>query len=134
MGDLSWGDCKARKVPDVGKGPVPDEVWTKWPEEFHLGKFDAREWVDLAKRGGFSYIVVIAKHHEGFRLRDTAQSDFKVTNTSYGCDYLKEIADACHEVGMPLGVYYSQRDWHHPGYQPVDPAKKNIQTKFNPEG
>lgn len=121
--DLSWGTCRTRKAPDVGQGPVPDEVWTKWPQEFRLEKFDAREWVDLAKRGGFQYMVVIAKHHEGFHLWDTAQSDFKVTNTPFGRDYLREIADACREADMPIGFYYSQRDWYHPDYQPVDPAK-----------
>jgi alpha-L-fucosidase len=47
-----------------------------------------------------------------FHMWDTACSDFKVTKTPFGRDYLKEIADACHAVHMPFGIYYSQRDWY----------------------
>jgi alpha-L-fucosidase len=66
---------------------------------------------------------LIAKHHDGFHLWDTAFSEFKVTNTPFKRDYLKELADACHAADMPFGIYYSQRDWYHPDYMPVDPAK-----------
>jgi alpha-L-fucosidase len=121
--DLSWGTCHTRKAPDSGNGPVADKVWQSWPQEFKSEKFNARELVEIARAGGFKYLVVIAKHHEGFHLWDTAYSDFKVTKTPFGRDYLKEIADACHAAGMPFGIYYSQRDWYHPDYMPVDPAK-----------
>ncbi len=122
-GDLSWGSCYTRKAPDAGHGPVPDEVWQSWPKDFTFEKFNARGWVAVAQAAGFKYLVVIAKHHEGFHLWDTAYSEFKVTNTPFRRDFLKELADACHECGMPLGIYYSQRDWYHPDYMPVDPAK-----------
>ena len=124
--DLSWGTCRTRKAPDVGGGPVADEVWQAYPEDFKLEKFNAKEWVEIAKAGGFKYIVVIAKHHDGFHLWDTAQSDFKVTNTPFGRDYLKELADACQAADMPFGIYYSQRDWYHPDYMPVDTAKAKM--------
>jgi len=124
--DLSWGVCQTRKAPDTGKGPVPDAVWQNWPKEFRFEKFDAKEWVAIAKAAGFKYIVAIAKHHDGFHLWDTAYSEFKVTNTPFKRDYLKELADACHAAGMPFGIYYSQRDWYHPDYMPVDPAKVNL--------
>ncbi|MCP5543803.1 MAG: alpha-L-fucosidase [Akkermansiaceae bacterium] len=121
--ELSWGTCRTRKAPDVGRGPVADEIWTKWPEEFVFENFNAKETVATAKRGGFRYIVAIAKHHEGFHLWDTDHSDFNVMNTPFGRDYLKELADACHADGMRFGIYYSQRDWYHPDYMPVDPEK-----------
>lgn len=124
--DLSWGVCQTRKAPDAGSGPVPDAVWQSWPKEFQFEKYDAMEWVAIAKQSGFKYIVAIAKHHDGFHLWDTAFSDFKVTNTPFKRDYLKELADACHAAGMPFGIYYSQRDWYHPDYMPVDPAKVNL--------
>ena len=120
--ELSWGMCQTRKLPDAGNGPTPDDVWQAYPKDFKLEKFDAREWVAIAQAGGCRYIVVIAKHHDGFHLWDTAYSGFKVTRTPFGRDYLKEIADACHAAGMPFGIYYSQRDWYHPDYEPVDPA------------
>jgi alpha-L-fucosidase len=68
------------------------------------------------------YIVVIAKHHDGFHMWDTKYSDFKITNTPFGRDYLKELGDACHKADMRFGIYYSQRDWHHPDYAPLDTA------------
>ena len=124
--DLSWGMCRTRKAPDCGTGPVADEVWKSWAKEFKIEKFDAKEWVDIAKHGGFKYIVLVVKHHDGFHLWDTAQSDFKVTNTPFGRDFTREIVDACHKAKMPIGIYYSQRDWHHPDYMPVDPAKVTL--------
>lgn len=125
--ELSWGVCQTRKAPDVGNGPVPDEVWQSWPNDFVFEKFDAREWVRIAKAGGFKYVVIIAKHHDGFHLWDTDYSEFKVTNTPFKRDYLKELADACRAEGMPFGIYYSQRDWYHPDYMPVDSGKAEIQ-------
>ena len=122
--EISWGYCHTRKPPDRGEGPVPDEVWTQWPKEMKLERFNAREWVSIARQAGLNYVVVIAKHHDGFHMWDTAFSDFKITNTPFGRDYLKEVADACHEAHMPFGIYYSQRDWYHPDYAPVDPRSK----------
>ena len=124
--ELSWGVCQNRKAPDAGSGPVPDEVWQSWPKNFLFEKFDAREWVEIARAGGFKYIVAIAKHHDGFHLWDTDFSDFKVTNTPFKRDYLKELANACEAAGMPFGIYYSQRDWYHPDYMPVDTAKADL--------
>ena len=121
--ELSWGTSRTRKAPDYGSGPIDDPVWQAFPEEFHFEQFDAEEWVAIAQEAGFKYMVVIAKHHDGFHLWDTALSDFKVTHTPFGRDYLKELADAAQTAGMPFGIYYSQRDWYHPDYMPVDPAK-----------
>ncbi|PXA03200.1 hypothetical protein DDZ13_13330 [Coraliomargarita sinensis] len=121
--DLSWGICQTRVLPDQGEGPYPKEEWTRWKDEMALPEFDAEAIVQCAIDAGMRYIVVIAKHHDGFHMWDTAYSDFKITNTPFGRDYLKEIADACHEAGLKFGIYYSQRDWYHPDYMPVDPAK-----------
>jgi alpha-L-fucosidase len=121
--DLSWGVCRTRKAPDVGSGPIADEVWQSWPQEFRLEKFDATEWVRIAQEANFKYIVLITKHHDGFHMWDTAESDFKITNTPFGRDLVKEVVDACHAAGMPIGLYYSQRDWYHPDYMPVDLEK-----------
>jgi alpha-L-fucosidase len=132
--ELSWGICTP-KPPDVGKGSVPDKVWQGWKDEFTIGRYDANEWVATAQAAGFRYIVAIAKHSEGFHLWDTAFSNFKVTNTPFGRDYLKELADACHAAKMPFGIYYCQRDWYHPDYMPVDPEKvirKGTNWKLNP--
>jgi alpha-L-fucosidase len=121
--EVSWGLCYTRKAPDYGHGPIPDDIWPAYAKELKFEKFNAREWVELMQRAGFKYFVAQAKHHEGFHWWDTRQSDFKVTNTPFGRDLLKELADACHAAGMPFGIYYCQREWYHPDYCPVDTSK-----------
>jgi alpha-L-fucosidase len=124
--DLSWEICDTVKVPDRARGAYSSSVWTKWPEKFKLEKFDAKQWVEIAKKTGMKYIVVIAKHHDGFHLWNTKYSEFNIMNTPFGRDYLKELADACHKSGMKFGIYYSQRDWYHPDYAPVDPSLVDV--------
>lgn len=124
--DLSWGICHTRKPPDCGHGPYPDEEWQSWIKQFSLEKCNAREWVRIAQEAGFQYVVLITKHHDGFHMWDTDLSAFKITNTPFGRDVVKEVVDACHEAGMPVGLYYSQRDWYHPDYLPVDPRKVTL--------
>lgn len=118
--ELSWGVCQVRKAPDKGSGPYPASEWTTWRDQFRLPDFDAKQLVKHARDAGMTYIVVIAKHHDGFHLWDTKLSDFKVTNTPFGRDFLKDVADACHLAGMKFGIYYSQRDWIHPDYEPTN--------------
>jgi alpha-L-fucosidase len=118
--ELSWGVCQVRKAPDKGSGPYPASEWTTWKDQMRLPDFDAQQLVQHARDAGMKYIVVIAKHHDGFHMWDTKQSDFKITNTPFGRDFLREVADACHAAGMKFGIYYSQRDWYHPDYEPTD--------------
>jgi alpha-L-fucosidase len=137
--DLSWGSIAQRYAPDapgiMANGQKRTEEWTTWQADMQLEKFNAREWVEIAKRAGFKYIVVTTKHHEGFHMWDTAFSDFKIARTPFGRDYLKELTDACHEAKMPIGFYFAQREWYHPDYQPVDLDKVSINGvhwKLNP--
>lgn len=129
-GDLSWGSINPRYAPDepgiMANGKKRTEEWTTWPKDMKLEKFNAREWVEIARKAGFHYIVVTTKHHEGFHMWDTAFSDFKITNTPFGRDYLKELVDACHEAKMPIGFYFAQREWYHPDYQPVDTSQPKV--------
>lgn len=126
--DLSWDVCYTRKAPDFGHGPYADDEWKQWAEELQFENFDADRWIAIAKQAGFKYVVVITKHHDGFHMWDTAESEFKITNTPFGRDLVKEIVDACHRHKMPVGLYYSQRDWQHADYMPVDPEKIATQT------
>ena len=125
--ELSWGTVQSIKWPDhradgtfAPVGPIHDD-YIQWASQFRFEKFDAKEWVRIAQAAGVHYIVAVAKHHEGFHLWDTAYSDFKITKTPFGRDYLKELADACHQAGMPFGIYYAQREWHNPDYDPQHP-------------
>jgi len=78
--------------------------------------FDAHEWVSLAKAAGMQYITLITRHHDGFSDWDTRASDWKITNTPWGKDAVRMIADECHKQGIKLFVYYSLLDWSRTDY------------------
>lgn len=71
------------------------------------------EWVRLAKDAGMEYICFTAKHHDGFCMWNTRQTDFNIVR-SCGRDILGELADACAKHGLALSLYYSNPDWNHP--------------------
>jgi alpha-L-fucosidase len=118
--EISGGVCYTYKAPDFGHGLIPESIWQKYPDFLTFKQFNAKEWIETAREAGMKYVVVIVKHHDGFHLWDTHYSDFKITNTPFGRDYLREIAAECHKTGMKLGIYLSQRDWYNPYYSPVD--------------
>ena len=81
-------------------------------------KFNAEEWVKIAKAAGQKYMIFVSKHHDGFCLFDSKLTDYKSTGpeSPWKVDALKELADACHKHDLKLIIYYSQPDWHHPDY------------------
>jgi alpha-L-fucosidase len=83
---------------------------------FNPVDFDADKWVLTAKNAGMQYIVFITRHHDGFSNWDTKYSDWKVTNTHYKKDPLKQLAEACKRHGIKLGLYYSTLDWSRDDY------------------
>ncbi|HTS42784.1 MAG TPA: alpha-L-fucosidase [Puia sp.] len=84
---------------------------------FNPAEFDAAKWVSTAKNAGMQYITLITRHHDGFSDWDTKQSDWKITNTPWGKDAVKLLADECHKQGIKLFVYYSLLDWYRSDYQ-----------------
>jgi len=84
---------------------------------FYPHAFQAEEWVLLAKNAGMKYITIITRHHDGFSLWDTQFSDWKITNTPYKKDVLKELTDACRKHGLKVYFYYSLLDWYRTDYQ-----------------
>lgn len=83
---------------------------------FYPSEFNAKEWVQTAKNAGMKYIVFITRHHDGFSNWDTKYSEWKITNTPFKRDVLKELAAACKEGGIQLGLYYSTLDWYRNDY------------------
>jgi len=102
--------------------------YEKLARSFNPRKFDADRWVDLAAQAGARYITFTAKHHDGFCMFDSQLTDFKITNTPFGRDLLRELVDACHRRGMRIVVYYSQPDWRHRSYVHRPGAFKDLQT------
>jgi len=74
--------------------------------------YDPEDWVLTAKRAGMKYICFTTKHHDGFCMWDTKQTDYNIMHTPYGRDVLRMLADACARHGMKLSLYYSLPDWH----------------------
>ena len=98
---------------------TPRDVYENYRNSFTAEKFDADKFIDVAESAGAEYIVITAKHHDGFCMWDTKTTDYKVTNTPAKRDVLKELSEACRRRGMKLGLYYSNPDWHHPNsYNP----------------
>ena len=93
---------------------VPRKEYATLAERFNPVDFDPEEWVLMAKDAGMEYLCFTTKHHDGFCMWDTQYTDFKVTNTPYGRDVLKMLADACAKHGLALSLYYSIPDWNHP--------------------
>jgi alpha-L-fucosidase len=75
----------------------------------------AKDWAKLAKQAGCQYVVFTTKHHEGFSLHDSDQTDFDAGDL-LNRDLVKEITDALHAEGLKVGFYHSVIDWHHPQY------------------
>ncbi|MGN6508682.1 MAG: alpha-L-fucosidase [Chitinophaga sp.] len=95
---------------------TPAAEYAKLAAGFNPVEFDAEEWVRIAKASGVKYIVLTAKHHDGFAMWDSKVSDFDIVDaTPYKKDPIKALAAACKKEGIRLGFYYSQfQDWHEP--------------------
>ena len=110
LGDGEW-------VMEHRKLPVVPYEWLA--STFSPVRFDAREWVALAKAAGMRYITITARHHDGFSMFATGATPYNIVDwTSFKRDPLKELADECQRQGIRLFFYYSQLDWHHPDYWP----------------
>jgi alpha-L-fucosidase len=92
------------------------EDYRRYLRVFNPVDFDAEKWVLTAKNAGMKYIVFITRHHDGFSNWNTKYSDWKITNTPYGKDVLKMLAEACKKHGLQLGLYYSTLDWFRSDY------------------
>jgi alpha-L-fucosidase len=104
-------------VMQIRKIPIAD--YEKLPSQFNPEKFNAAEWVALAKSAGMKYITITSKHHDGFAMFDSQVSDWTIVKrTPWKKDPLKMLADECHKQGIHLSFYYSQLDWHNPDYYP----------------
>ena len=96
---------------------IEPEEYAKIAAKFNPVKFNAEEWVLLAKNAGMKYINITAKHHDGFSLYDSPSTDYDMVDaTPFKRDVIAELAEACRKHDMKLGFYYSHHiDWHRRG-------------------
>ena len=145
------GVYKGKKMEEGGTGPrvaewvmrrkeIPRAEYAKLADSFNPTRFNAEEWVEVAKAAGMKYMVITSKHHDGFALFDSDVSDFNVVDASpFGRDIIRELEQACEKAGIAFGVYYSHSiDWKDGGdagikdYGPEKPEKKVFANYFDP--
>ena len=112
---------------------IPVKEYEKIAEIFNPVEFDADEWVELAKNAGMKYIVITAKHHDGFAMYHSRCSKYNIVDaTPFRRDPMQALAEACRRKDIKLCFYYSQaQDWHDSdgyGYGPVPDKEKNFKS------
>jgi alpha-L-fucosidase len=116
------GTWNGKQIPGIGEwimnnASIPVAEYKALASQFNPTSFSARDIVALAKAAGMNYIVITAKHHDGFAMFDSKANSFNiVAATPFRRDPLRELAEECRKQGMKLGFYYSQdQDWTAPG-------------------
>jgi len=117
---------------------IPVAEYATLKDRFTAEKFDAEEITSIAISAGMKYITITAKHHDGFCLFNTKETDFNVMNSPAQRDLIKELYEACEQKGLGLFLYYSYgADWKHPyfysrenGWPNARPAYKDPQPEY----
>ncbi|HOD84193.1 MAG: Alpha-L-fucosidase [Planctomycetes bacterium ADurb.Bin126] len=154
-----WGCIESWPLVEVDKWARPDDLpaWVQRGKDierfkkdyfalnktFNPRKFDPAKWVSAARSAGMKYVVFTTKHHDGFSLFDTRQTDFRITaadcpfHTNPRANVVREVFTAFRKAGFPIGAYFSKSDWHSPYYwDPSAPARTrnpNYDTLKEPE-
>ncbi len=135
--DYGW--CQRRK------GENPDNYFEYVKEyenlktTFNPVDFDPEKWAKAAKHAGMKYVVFTTKHHDGFSMFDTKETDYKITDP--GCPFhsnprsnvTKEIFDAFRAEGMWAGAYFSKPDWHNNNYWDPYFPPRDRNVNYDPE-
>jgi alpha-L-fucosidase len=115
---IHWGPVSLKGT-EIGwsRGKeVPTEEYDQLYKQFNPTKFDAEEWVKVAKDAKMKYLVITSKHHDGFCLWPSKYTDYHIGNTPFKRDVLKELSEACKKHGIQFCTYHSICDWYHPDY------------------
>jgi alpha-L-fucosidase len=118
---LPGGEWKGKKVDGYAehlmrKEKIPRAEYLELAHQFNPVKFNADQWVQTAKRAGMRYIIITAKHHDGFAMYNSLVSDYNVVKqTAWKHDPMADLSTACKKYGLKFGFYYSHAfDWEHP--------------------
>lgn len=124
---IHWGPVSLKGT-EIGwsRGKeVPVEEYDGLYKQFDPVKFNADEWVRIAKDAGMKYLVFTTKHHDGFCMWDTKLTDYNIMRSPFGRDVTKELASACRAHGLLFCAYHSICDWWHPDYPLGSPGGKS---------
>jgi len=111
--EISWSRGGERRGIE-GKGEIPVEIYDNLYKQFNPVKFKAAEWVAIARAAGMKYMILTAKHCDGFCLWPSRVDDYNIGKSPFKRDICGELAEAAHRAGMPIGWYYSPMDWRDP--------------------
>jgi alpha-L-fucosidase len=120
---LPAGIWDGKEIEGIGEwimagADIPRKQYEKLADRFNPVKFDAQEWVNIAKKAGMKYLVITSKHHDGFSIFDSKISKYDIVDaTKYKKDVLQELSQACREAAIEFCTYYSILDWHHPSQE-----------------
>lgn len=120
---LKWQDLEMGLFCHFGLNTFYDQEWgdgTGSPDLFNPTEVDCSQWAKTAKRAGFKYLILTAKHHDGFCLWPTSTTDYSIKSSPWKegkGDLVRECAEACKQEGILFGLYLSPWDRHEPCYQ-----------------
>jgi alpha-L-fucosidase len=95
---------------------IPRTEYAKLMEQFHPEHFDPNKWAQIAKDAGMKYVVLTARHHDGFALFNDPESDFTAMKSAAHHDFVADYVKAVRDAGLGVGLYYSPLDWRFPGF------------------
>lgn len=92
---------------------IPHAEYRRFAARFRAARFDPAAWAAAARAAGMKYLVLTARHHDGFSLFDSRVSDFTAARSAAGRDLVAEYVKACRAAGLGVGLYYSLIDWRY---------------------
>lgn len=116
---IHWGPVSLKGT-EIGwsRGrEIPVEVYDNLYKQFNPKKFNPKKWAMLFKRAGAKYVVIVAKHHDGFSMFDSSLTNYDAMNTPAKRDFIGELVKSCRKEKLRVMFYYSLCDWHHPDYR-----------------
>ncbi len=132
------GEWNGKQIPGIGewimeRADIPVSEYEQLAKQFNPVKFDADQWVRIAKNAGMKYIVITSKHHDGFCLWDSKVTNYDIVDaTPFKRDVLRELSQACKKQGIRLCFYHSIMDWHNPDAQAPFYPNYNDSKQSNP--
>lgn len=118
----AWQEAERAMFFHFGVNTFTDREWglgNEDPSLFNPTELDVRQWVHVAKEAGFRYLLLTAKHHDGFCLWQSRYTEHSVKNAAWRNgkgDVVRDLAEACAEAGVKMGIYLSPWDRHEPSY------------------
>lgn len=132
---IHWGpvSLKGTEIGWSRGSQIPIEEYDNLYKQFNPQNFDADLWVSIAKAAGMKYIVLTTKHHDGFCLWNTKQTDHNIMNSPFKRDVVDELSKACKKQGIAFGAYYSTCDWYNPDFPLTSPGGSVVREKSDLE-